>query len=74
MIIARSYDMGIAMLMESLLIREGLDIIESTNAGHVSIAGADHSYNVQVNEGHAGVARRILTDNGYEKFIVQTDA
>ena len=70
MIIARAYDIGIAMLMESLLIREGLDIIESTNAGHVSIAGADHSYNVQVSEVHAEVARKVLTDNGYEKFIL----
>lgn len=69
--VARCYDMGIAVVMKSVLISEDIDVLEYSGSGHVSIAGADHSYYVKVGEADVEKARRVLTEAGYEKYIIQ---
>ncbi len=70
--IARSFDMGIAVVMKSILIGEGIDVLEYSGSGHVSIAGADQSYYVKVSEADAARARALLSKAGYEKYIIGT--
>ncbi|NNL56164.1 MAG: hypothetical protein HKO71_00300 [Pseudomonadales bacterium] len=71
MIIARSHDMGMAAVMQSLLIAEGVSVLPSAQSAHVSIAGADQSYTVQVAQGDAERARQLLAENGYDKFVIR---
>jgi hypothetical protein len=68
--IARTYDLGIATIMKSLLVEEGVEVIESFNAGHVSIAGADQSYYVDVFPDDRERACRILRDHDFGKFLI----
>ncbi len=46
--VARCYDMGIAAVMKSVLISEEIEVLEYSGSGHVSVAGADHSYYIKV--------------------------
>jgi len=68
--IARTYDLGIAAIMKSLLVDEGIEVIESFNSGHVSIAGADQSYYVSVFPDDKERACRILQEHDFDKFII----
>lgn len=72
--VARSYDMGIAAIMKSLLLSEGIEVLEYSGSGHVSIAGADHSYYVKILEQDYERSRSILSDAGYEKYVIQSSA
>ncbi|NND83146.1 MAG: hypothetical protein HKN50_12025 [Gammaproteobacteria bacterium] len=70
MIIARTYDYGLAALMKSLLVAAEIPCIESANAEHVSIAGVEHTYAVQVAAEAAEDARRLLSENGYAEYLI----
>jgi hypothetical protein len=69
--IARSYDMGIAVVMKSILIGEGIGVLEYSGSGHVSIAGADQSYYVKVAATDAARARELLVAAGYDKYVIR---
>jgi len=64
--------MGIAAVIKSILIGEEIEVLEYSGSGHVSIAGADHSYYVKVRESEVERARAILAEAGYEKYLIQT--
>jgi hypothetical protein len=68
--IARTYDIGMAAIMKSLLFDEGIEVIESFDSGHVSIAGADQSYYVAVFPEDKQRACKILQDNDFGQFIM----
>ncbi|MFK7734039.1 MAG: hypothetical protein AB8B48_20630 [Pseudomonadales bacterium] len=68
--LARCYDMGLAAVMKAALISEDIQVLDYTGSGHVSIAGADHSYYVKVPEQEYQRARKVLIDSGYEKYII----
>ncbi len=72
--VARSYDMGMAVVMKSILIGEGVELLEYSGSGHVSIAGADQSYYVKVAEADAERAKALLAEAGYEKYLIQPGA
>ena len=68
--IARTYDLGIAAIMKSLLLDEGIEVIESFDSGHVSIAGADQSYYASVFPDDKERACKILRDHDFGQFIM----
>ncbi len=68
--LARCYDMGMAAVMKALLISENVQVLDYSGSGHVSIAGADHSYYVKVSEQDYARAKEILVDAGYDKYII----
>jgi len=68
--IARTYDLGIAAIMKSLLVDEGVEVIETFDSGHVSIAGADQSYYVAVFPEDKQRARQILQDHDFGQFLL----
>ncbi len=68
--IARTYDLGIAAIMKSLLLEEGIEVIESFDSGHVSIAGADPSYYIAVLPDDEYRACKILRDHNFGQFIM----
>lgn len=68
--LARCYDMGLAAVMKAALISENIQVLEYSGSGHVSIAGADHSYYVKVPEQEYDQAKQVLVDAGFEKYII----
>ncbi len=70
--VARCYDMGIAAVMKSILISEIIDVLDYSGSGHVSIAGADHSYYVRVHNSDVERAQIALTEAGYDKYIIRS--
>lgn len=62
--------MGMAAVMKSVLIGEDIEVLDYSGSGHVSIAGADHSYYVKVSEQEYARAKQVLIDSGYEKYII----
>lgn len=68
--LARCYDMGLVAVMKAALIGEGIEVLDYSGSGHVSIAGADHSYYVKVCEQEYERAKQVLTDSGFEKYII----
>lgn len=70
--VARCYDMGVAAVMKSILMSEGIEVQDYSGSGHVSIAGADHSYYVKVACEDVERTRTILSGAGYEKYVIRT--
>ncbi|MFK8018449.1 MAG: hypothetical protein AB8B86_01655 [Pseudomonadales bacterium] len=68
--VARTYDMGIAAVMKSLLHSEAIDVTDGISSGHVSIAGGDHSYYITVPEQQLEKAQKVLRDGEFEKFLI----
>lgn len=68
--LARCYDMGLAAVMKAALISEDIEVLDYSGSGHVSIAGADHSYYVKVPEQEYTRAKEILIAAGYDKYII----
>ena len=69
--VAYSTDIGEFVLMNSFLRDNGIEVLDMMRAGHVSIAGADHGFYVQV-AGSQGVrARRLLSDSEFRHCIVE---
>ena len=72
--IARCYDMGVAAVMKSILIGNDIEVLEYSGSGHVSIAGADCSYYVKVHFSDAERAEKVLSEAGYDKYIIRPSA
>ncbi len=71
--IAHSYDIGTVVVMKSLLESEGIDVLDIARSGHLTIAGADQGYYVEVVPGQRNRARRILREHQFGKYLL-TDA
>lgn len=72
--IAYSTDIGEFVLMTALLRDEGIEVLDMMRAGHVSIAGVDHGFYVQVADGHADRARWILARSEFRHCLVDEPA
>ncbi|MBT8136758.1 MAG: hypothetical protein KJO54_07070 [Gammaproteobacteria bacterium] len=69
--IAYSTDIGQYVLMASLLRDSDIEVLDMMRAGHVSIAGVDHGFYVQVPRSQEIRARRILADSEFRHCIVE---
>lgn len=67
--VAYSADLGIAMVMKSLLESEGIYTPDIASGGHVSIAGADQGYYIAVLEEDMLRAKQLLKENSFEKYL-----
>jgi len=68
--IAHAYDIGTAAVMKSVLESEGIEVLDIGRAGHLSIAGADLGYYIEVAPGQRHQACRILRDHELGKYIL----
>ena len=68
--IAHAYDIGTAVVMKSVLESEGIEVLDIGRAGHLSIAGADQGFYVEVGPNDRNMARRILRENELGKYIL----
>ena len=69
--VAYSTDIGEFVLMNSLLESNGIEVLQMMHAGHVSIAGIDHGFYVQVRGSQSIRARRLLSDSEFRHCIVE---
>ncbi len=69
--IAHAYDFGTYVVMKSLLESEGLHVTDAAFGGHLSIAGADQGYFIQVQSADQGKARTLLWENSLAKYLLQ---
>ncbi len=69
--VAYSTDLGEYVLMSALLRGRGVEVLDLMRAGHVSIAGVDHGFYVQVPGDQALRARRLLADSEFGRCIVE---
>ncbi|MBT8130644.1 MAG: hypothetical protein KJO35_00115 [Gammaproteobacteria bacterium] len=68
--IAYSTDIAEFVLMTALLRDHGIEVLDMMRAGHVSIAGVDHGFYVQVPESQMIKARRWLTDSEFSHCVI----
>lgn len=71
--VAYSADMGVALVMKSLLESEGINTLDIASGGHVSIAGADQGYYIEVLAEDATAAIKLLRDNSFARFLLDRD-
>jgi len=69
--IAHTYDMGLLAIMKSLLESEGIQVLDIAMSGHLTIAGADMGYYVEVIPDHKARALRILRENDFGDYALQ---
>ena len=69
--IAHAYDFGTYVVMKSLLESEGLSIVNAAFGGHLSIAGADQGYYLEVYTTDQGRARTLLWENSMAKYLLK---
>ncbi len=62
-------DIGV---MRALLAEHGIPALEPRMGSHVSIAGADQGYYLAVLDEDAATARRLLKENDFEIFVVES--
>jgi len=68
--VAHSYNIGTAVVMKSVLESEGIEVLDIGRAGHLSIAGADQGYFVEVGPGQQHRACEILREHELGKYIL----
>ena len=68
--IASFPDYSLAGLAVSQLRDYGLSPLDVENASHISVAGADQFYYVEVNETEIDQARKALIELGHEKWLM----
>ena len=69
--IAHAYDFGTYVVMKSLLESEGITIVDAAFGGHLSIAGADQGYFLEVQSVDQAKARTLLWQNSMAKYLLQ---
>jgi len=67
--VAYSADMGVALVMKSLLDSAGIYTTDIASGGHVSIAGADQGYYIEVLDEDVPEAIELLKDSAFEKYL-----
>lgn len=67
--IAFAPDLGVAMVMKSLLDSEGIYTPDIASGGHVSIAGADQGYFIAVLGEDTARAIQLLRENSFGKYL-----
>ena len=69
--VAHAYDFGTYAVMKSLLESEGMLVIDVAFGSHITIAGADQGYYLQVRATDQGRARTLLWQNSLAKYLLQ---
>lgn len=69
--IAHTYDIGAFITMKALLDSKGVEVIELAVGGHVSIAGAEIGYYVEVLPDYHEKARQLLKENEFGKYLLE---
>ena len=67
--VAYAADMGIVLVMKSLLESEGIYTPDIASGGHVSIAGADQGYYIAVLDEDVPRAIQLLKENSFENYL-----
>ncbi len=62
-------DIGV---MRAFLAEHGVPALEPRMSSHVSIAGADQGYYLEVLDEDADTARRLLKENDFDIFVVES--
>jgi hypothetical protein len=68
--IAHTYDVGSFAAMKALLESEDIYVLDLATGGHVTIAGADQGYYVEVVESDKIRACQILRNHDLGKYIL----
>ncbi len=68
--IAFVFDFGSYVAMRALLESHRIEVLDIAVGGHVSVAGADQGYYVEVLPEDHDRACRILRENGMGKYII----
>jgi len=69
--IAHAYDFGTFAVMKSLLESEGIDVMDAAFGGHLTIAGADQGYYVEVQTVVQARARTLIWEHSMGKYLLQ---
>jgi len=69
--IAHAYDFGTYVTMKSLLESEGIPVVDAAFGGHLSIAGADQGYYLEIHADNLGRARTLLWENSLGRYLLQ---
>jgi len=67
--VAYSPDLGIALVIRSLLESDGIYSPDIASGGHVSIAGADQGYYIEVLDEDVSRAIQLLKENSFDKYL-----
>ncbi len=70
-VVAAAPDFGVATVMRSLLESEGVIVLGLSTSEHVSIAGADQGYNIDVLRKDEMRARELLQNSSFERYLVE---
>ena len=70
-VVAVAPDFGVATVIRSLLESEGVVVLGLSTSGHVSIAGADQGYKIDVLTKDEMRARELLQNNSFERYLVE---
>jgi hypothetical protein len=63
-------DFGVAGVINALLQSEGVEVRDTALGSHVSIAGADQGYFIEVMNAQVDDAVRLLADNDFSHFLL----
>ncbi|MEC9375978.1 MAG: hypothetical protein VYA80_06360 [Pseudomonadota bacterium] len=69
--IAFTFDFGSFAALKALLESHGIQVLDIAFAGHVTIAGADQGYYLEVIPEDKKRARQILQENSMEKYLLE---
>jgi len=72
--IAFTYDMGSFAAIKALLISEDVAVLDIATSGHVTIAGADQGYYVEVLPEDHDRARQILREHDMGNYLLDPDS
>ena len=72
--IAFAFDVGTFAVMRALLESEGIHVLDIATGGHLSIAGADQGYYLQVPEDERERAASLLREHDFEQYLIKPGA
>jgi len=70
-VVAVAPDFGVATVIRSLLESKGVIVLGLSTSRHVSIAGADQGYKIDVLKKDEMRARELLQNNSFERYLVE---
>lgn len=68
--IAFTYNAGTFAVLKALLESEGIGVLDIARGGHVTIAGVDHGYYIEVLTEDRPLSERILREQGFGEYLV----
>ncbi len=68
--IASAVDLGLAVEMKAVLEAENIIVQELLSPNNISFAGADLGFFIEVFPQQAEAAQAILSENGFEAYVI----